>query len=520
MIQQINIQTEQVQNTEELHDFYTASYTKNGLQIRFDKDKFLYRLQELGLYRYTIDDNTSEIVRIFDNKIRLAPREIIIDMFEDYILKLPTLKKTYYKKVEGEEPNQVEISITTSTIRNKFLDNMQNLFSPDMLSRLRPNSSIDIMEDDIDNKYIFFNNTAICVTKNGVQKIPYSSLTQRIWDSSIIDIDYTYDSVKGDFEVFIEHICADDNSRKKSLMSLIGYLMHNNYESSEKAIMFTDVNFEDAGNAAGGTGKGLIGKALAKVLNRKKTDCRYISIPGKGFEFKDTRYSRGDISTQLIHLEDIDKNFKFECLYNDISDGALFRKLHHDPVIHMCKFMLSVNHTINFRGSSDKRRLIIFELHNYYSEKFTPEDEFGKRFFESKWTDEDWNRFYTFMICCSEIYMKYGIIEPETVNYENRLIQEQIPEDFVFFFESKIRDSVAHQTKLKINKKFYWDIFRGDYPDFNKYPQSAFSRWCSEYLTLKHIRSGHVRTTEMGKHVDYLVLFPDAKDTIFKYIVK
>lgn len=519
-----------MQTPEELHDFYTASFGKEGLKIRFDRLKIVNLLRNQGFYRYVPDEektNASEKVCIVDNKIRLVENIDIIYAFEDYIKSLPPLKRTYYKKESNnEEPNQIECIITPEILQSKLYDNLRNL-SSDLMDMLRPvNKQIKIQSDDPHTKYVFFNNTALSITKDGVQSISYDQLTDCIWESSIINRDYTEDTRCGDFEKFIGHICKYDPKnninldRKESLMSLLGYLMHDNYETNLKAVMFTDVNQDHAGEAAGGTGKGLLGKALEQMLSRSKVNTRYLSIPGKGFEFKDTRYSRGGLNTQLIHIEDLEKNFKFEQLYNDITEGALFRKLHHDPSIHRAKFMLSVNHTINFRGSSDKRRLVIFELHNYYSEVFTPEDEFGKRFFESDWTQDDWNQFYTFMIRCIAIYMERGLIEPESVNYENRLIQEQLPEDFVFFFESEISSAVAHQERLELNKKDFWRRFIIDYDVYFKYGQNAFTKWCVSYCEHKHIRSAHVRTKRQGAYVDMLVLYPNADEAVYKYIVK
>lgn len=529
MIQKITTQAKQPA-PEELHDFYTASFGKDGLKIRFDRLKIVNLLRGQGFFRYVPKDqssNASEMVRIVDNKIRIVNNIDIIYAFEDYIMKLPPLPKTFYRKGQAEdEPSQVELSITADMLQSKLYDNLRNL-SSDLMDMLRPtNRQINIQADDKDNKYIFFNNTALSIDKHGAHTISYNQLTDCIWESSIINRDYREDNRCGDFETFIGHICKYDpktdanRDRKESLMSLLGYLMHDNYESNLKAVLFTDVNIDHAGEAAGGTGKGLIGKALEQMLSRSKADSRYLAVPGKGFEFKDTRYSRGSLNTQLIHIEDLDKRFKLEQLYNDITEGAMFRKLHHDPSIHRAKFMLSVNHTINLCGSSDKRRVVIFELHNYYSEIFTPEDEFKKRFFESDWTADDWNQFYTFMIRCIAVYMKRGLIEPQSINYENRLIQEQLPEDFVFFFESEIQMAVTQQIRMEFNKKNLWLNFCNCYSDYIKYGQSAFTKWCISYLEHKHIRSAHMRTTRNGVYADLLIINPGADEVVFKNIVK
>lgn len=515
---------------EEQHSFYEAYYS-HGLQIRFNKLRIVNLLREMGFYRYDIpESHTSEMVRIVENKIRIVSLTTIRDAFEDYLMGLQPIERTFYTKGKSDsedEPSKVTVQITSTILIGKMYDNLQNLFSADLMERLRPiNYSITIEEDNYNTKYVFFNNTAVEVTAEGIKLVPYSSLKNYIWENAIINRDFEEDCSTGDFEQFICDICKynektkEGQARKKSLMSLLGYLMHNNYETNLKAIMFTDVNEEGGGVANGGTGKGILGKALAQMLNRQRGDCRYLVVAGKGFEFKDTRYAGGDLTTQLIHIEDLDKRFSFTDLFCDVTDGCTFRKLHHNPQIHFSKIMLSVNHTINFQGTSERRRLVIFELYNYYSEKFTPVDKFGKRFFESQWTQKDWSQFYNFMLRCVAVYMQYGIIEPDMVNYEQRLIEEQLPEDFVYFFEQEIKESVAHQTRTEYVKKNLYDRFIFKYPQYTKYNQSGFTKWCTLYLQLRHIRSGSHRKKQNNDYTDIFVLYPDIHENLFKYIVK
>ena len=516
---------------EEKHNFYEVYYN-HGLQIKFNKLKVVNLLRDMGFYRYDVpNSHTTEMVQIFDNKIRLVSITNIRDAFEDYLQSLPSIERTFYTKNAGNseenEPSKVTLQITSNILISKMYDNLQNLFSMDLLERLRPlNKTIEIEEDTCTSKYVFFNNVALNITKNGIQKIEYSGLNNYIWENNIINRDFVEDYTVGDFEQFINDICKYDENikegttRKTALMSILGYLMHNNYETNLKAIMLTDVNEDGANIANGGTGKGLLGKALAQMLNRSRGDCRYLVVPGKGFEFKDTRYAAGDLTTQLIHIEDLDKRFSFSDLFCDVTDGCTFRKLHQNPQIHFAKLMLSVNHTIHFQGSSDRRRLVIFELYNYYTETYTPIDKFGKRFFESQWTKKDWTQFYNFMVKCILVYMQQGLIEPSMVNYEQRLIEEQLPEDFVYFFEQEIRECITHKIRTELNKKNMYDRFVFKYPQYTRYNQNGFSKWCSLYLQLKHIRSGAQRKRCNNDYVDVFVLYPNKDESLFKYIVK
>ena len=522
---------------EELHDFYEA-YLSNGVKIRFDKLKVVNLLRDMGFYRYDVPNSRqSEMVRIIDNKIRIVSITNIRDAFEDYLRKLPTLHRKFRLTTKSdEEPATKEFDITPNFLIGKMYDNLQVLFSTDLMERLRPlSTTIEIQEDTCDKKYIYFNNTALVIDKEGIHQIDYKDMSGYIWENSIINRDFELIEEIGDFEIFVGDICKynpnqkngqalyEGEQRKLALMSILGYLMHNNYECNRKAVLFTDINEESGIEANGRTGKGILGKALGHMLNRQRGDVRYLVVAGKGFEFKDTRYAGGDLTTQLIHIEDIEKRFDFTEMFNDVTDGCTFRKLHQNPQMHDSKIMISVNHTINMFNSESKRgRVVIFELDNYYKSDFTPEMKFGKRFFESRWSDKDWMQFYTFMVRCVATYMKKGLLEPTMINYENRLIEEQLPEDFVYFFENEIATAVAHKSRTELIKRNMYDRFIAKYPTVAKYcTQRTFTNYCVQYLSLKHIRSGQIRKKIENDYTDCIVLYPTQyESSTLKYIVQ
>lgn len=516
-ISKIKMRETSEDEVERLHSFYDYSYNR-GIRIKFNKLKIVNLLRDMGFFRYDVPGGTlSELVQIRDNRIRLVNIKDIRDAMEDYILRLPAVQRDY---LDDNGETKSTYTIDSNILLSKLYDNLQILFSPDLLERLRPTGKIEIQEDDYMSKYLYYNNCAVKVTAEGIHTIQYKDLDKYIWENSIINQDYHEDVEIGDFESFIGDICRYDKTipesvaRKHSLMSIIGYLMHNNYEVNRRAILLTDVNEEGAGEANGGTGKGIIGKALGLMLNRERNDCRYLVVPGKGFEFKDTRYSGGDLTTQLIHLEDIEKRFDFEQLFNDVTDGCIFRKLHHNPEIHNAKILISVNHTINvFNSQSQRRRVIIFELANYYNSSYTPEDKYGRRFFESKWTQKDWNRFHTFMIRCVAEYMHNGISEPKLINYTNRLIQEQIPSEFLNFFSDKITPYLNDNLRIEINKRKSYEQFMRENPTF-RCDQRTFTKWGTMYLKLSHIRSGHWRTRIAGEASEYFIINPLSNENI------
>ena len=545
MISKIKIEDKtDEQKIEELHDFYDAYYNQE-VKIRFNKLKVLRLLRQLG-YIWYVPETTDEakkgmIIHIKNNRIRIKDIANAQTGMKMYIRSLPERKKEFARKTIGEDgkPDVTKYiyTITPEFLEAKFLDNLSNLFGGDLMYHLRVDEEeglLKMQEDTVDEKYIYFNNKVLRVTKNGTEEISYDDLTGYVWENNILNRDFEYTEQVGDFEKFIGDICGYDptnankqqlmtgKQRKRSLMSILGYLMHNNYECDRKALVFTDVNDIDADESNGRTGKGILGKALCQMINRRKSDCRYLVVPGKGFEFKDTRYSAGDISTQLIHIEDANANtFDFELFFCDVTDGCLFRKLHQNPTIHDCKMMISVNHTIDVMNSESKMgRVCIFELTNYYRSDYTPEMKYGRRFFESKWTNDDWMQFYSFMVRCCETYMKYGLIKPDMVNYANRLLEESLPEDFRFFLEYQINPYLKHKDRFEINKNEFYGKLVEKYHDFARYSQKKISTMCIRYFKLRQIPSAQVRTTRDGTYIDLFVLHPNAADNVYKWIYR
>lgn len=397
---------------------------------------------------------------------------------------------------------------------NKLSENI------DEIKKLPEEEQRKTIGDYIKNKEIL-NSSSIFHT------MEYSAITDGyIWETSIVDRDfkYRYNSEKpGDFEIFAQLISGVarltpnmyfpqeypkviglPEERVYSLMSLIGYLMHDFYDCNELAVIFTDVN-KDGLKAAGGTGKGLLGKALDHLLNRNfRSDKKVLTIPGKDFDAsKDTRYASGDISTQLIHIEDLRSDFKLDGLYNDIADGATFRPLFHNPMYKKCKFMLSMNQALKIETEgSDGRRVVVFELENFFGVNRRPEDYFGalnkkdkKRFWsDTDWSDDDWNDFFSFMVRCVSVYLNYGIIKPKDINFSERAAKSAVgSEDAWAYFETVFQGAIINPTEsLKWSKSDLWNTFNSRY--FGTYKtQKSFSEKMMVYLNCKHIRTALYR---------------------------
>lgn len=583
---------EEEKRVKHLHRFYSIEtvWDKQAeceklKKIELDNYAIVDVLRELGFCRYDQPNGSFEYVKISDNIITLIrDQQMIVDAFEDYVRKLPNL---YYETNDGEILERFDkdthtkymkpahITITSEMLLQKVYKNIMYYFSS-TLPRLRPDKPIRLLQDTKDSKYLFYNNCVVRISKDGIDTWKYDMLEAMlsfymedngtyIWSNNILDRDFpnTYIDEKGnsklqgisDFEIFVDCICGYSAGfieingiresryivptkdidikvpflRKLSLQNIFGYLMHNNYECNLRSIMFIDMNKENIGKPAGGTGKGIIGKALAHMMNRTEDDVRYIAPPGKNFDPEDERrYSEGDITTQLIHIEDIKSSFRFEGFFNDVTDGAVFRKMYQDKTKHRVKIMLSSNQAIDLSAPSCKRRMVVFELDNFFNENKTPQDLFGKRFFESQWDKVDWYRFDIFMVGCCFQYMKdkdavgadgkvIGIRQPPLLNYQNTLLYSKVNEDFIVWFGDKIADALKLQTERFYSKKGLYEEFSKKYTEFadERRYKRAFAGWCKFYLQTMQIPSGEKRSTE-----DLLILYPQNGDTKISYIYK
>ena len=498
---------------EEMHNFYTLKKGKSGeVEVALNILGICSVLQKMGYFRYDLPNGAHEYVHIQDNKIEIVTEKIITDAFEDYVRELPD-----YDKVCIVGDHTLELHVTPMHILNKLYQCLANYFSKN-LERLRPvdkygrPTTIKILHDTADTKYVYFRNCVVAAKKDGVEIIDYPDIKDGyIMANSIIDRDWVdwMDSKDGDFERFCKLISHLENDRLEALMSILGYLMHDYYDVDLRAAYFTDVNMDNSKHAAGGTGKGILGFALANILNRSpREDVKYIAVPGKGFKPEDPkRYSAGDITTQLIHIQDLDNRFKFDELYNDITDGATFQKHYQNPTYRRVKIMLSMNQALALAGSSDKRRVVIYELANFFSDKQRPEVYFKHRFFEKTWGDKQWHLFDQFMVKCCITYLRYGIIEPKVINLDHRAIIDKVGQDLVAYLETGVeRFGDLDGSRRQISKSQLYYDFSAKYPG-QFLNQRTFTEACMNYLELSKIPSAVTRDG-----TDWFILYPNQED--------
>lgn len=425
------------------------------------------------------------------NQIRLATFRFLTYLESNNIFKYyPDKESGTYLFVKSDnnfvrlfDENKIK-DFTLNDLRNRGIIDAFELmadntraFNPNYLSMIK---TIDIKfnKDTPTTSYIYYKNFAVKTTAEKIELLKYNEIEDLIWENQIIDRNILLnDESEGVFKTFIWLVSGQNVERYYTLRSVIGYLMHSyQNDAKPKAIIFNDeIISDDIPN--GGSGKGLIHKAIGHIKNIVVED-------GKKFDSKGQfAYQKVNKDTQIFLIDDVPKNFNFESLFSIVTEGMTVEKKGQDayqiPFKESPKISITTNYTVKGTGPSFNRRVFEVEIANYFNDSHTPEDEFKHQFF-SDWDEAEWQRFDNFMIRCVQFYLKNGLVESEKVNLEFRKLKNDLGSEFLEFMDSKRFDGSP------INRKAFRDEFNASYPTVARFntPQkfnSKVRQYCDYY---------------------------------------
>lgn len=426
-------------------------YTDNGT-IKLSPHKFKFWLQQNNFFKYYPTDNsTYTFIHQYQNLLEETNDKRIKDFVLESLLKNTDV---------GYQPYD-------------FMTNNTKFFSTEYLSFLET-TEVNIKEDTATESYIYFKNCVAKVTKDNIEQIDYSDIDGFVWKRQIIDADFNkVDHHKSVFRKFLWLISGEDVERYNSLKSVIGYLLHSYKTSSNnKAIIFNDETISE--NPNGGSGKGLFWNALKEMK-------RVASIDGKTFDFtKSFPYQTVSTDTQLLVFDDVKKNFSFESLFSLITEGITLEYKGQDaiklPVQQSPKILITTNYTVGGIGGSFERRKFEVELSSYFNNNHTPLDEFGHLLFDD-WNSKEWDKFYSFMLNCSQYYLEHGLKEYDSKNLH---VRKFIKETSFDFYEWANDGNIP--VNVRFDKKELYEAFKEEYNDFKKWlSQKRFTSWVTIY---------------------------------------
>ncbi|WP_336513770.1 bifunctional DNA primase/polymerase [Pollutibacter soli] len=405
-------------------------------------------------FRRSESDDDFIIVQIVGNVVHIFPIDKLKKLFCDFV------------------KNDV-----TEKVYNHFLRNLSTIFSKvGIITLLEDLDITQMLRCTSQTSFVFYKNGALKITDKQ-ELIPYDNLDGLIWADQIKNREFHAGESNGDAAEFIKLIAGKNLN---SFRSAIGYLCHPYKDPASPRIpIFTDASFDqNDSEPQGGTGKGLLIKFCDKIV-------KIICVDGKNFSTKKSfafqQFSEG---TQIIAIEDAEKNFDLEPLFSPTTDGLTVEKKNKTsftiPYSESPKFLITTNYAIRGSGSSHLRRRFDLELMDTFSSSFTPMDHFHHRFFDD-WDNAEWCRFDNYMVECIQLYLSEGLIEPENINLHKKKLIQDTNRNFIEWMDYM---TVKNKIPVKIIKEDFKKQFTEMYPDFEKLKVETFSkwviRWCKE----------------------------------------
>jgi hypothetical protein len=444
---------------------YTAKGQLKGIKI--DHKNLIELLYDMGFRRWDIGRDFT-FAKVIDQVIEEVSVTDIQDSLISWVKSLPEL---------------LDQGVKRKYLIQKFYTSPGVYFNATKLSLLKPDHELKINQDTATTAYIYYKNGFVEVTENGYILKNYHELKNYIGRNQIIDRDFECLEQKnrpkdqgGIFEQFCFNVSFKESKRFEALRTIIGYSLHSFFDCKLKAVNFTDSKVSDLNE--GRTGKSLLGKALGKIKN-----C--CDIPGKDHDpGKAFKFQMADLTTQIVHLNDVKRGFDFEGLYNAISDGLVVERKNLQPFPILVKIIVSSNRPLNVDGASSRDRIVEFEFSDHYSDKFSPFDEFGKWLF-TDFDKSEWAEFDNFMMGCISHYLKFGLLEVQPKNLNKRkLLQSTCPE-FIEFMDEKFASNELIANK-EYEKHLLHENFLTDYPEFRENrlhkQMSVFTKYLKKYV--------------------------------------
>lgn len=519
---------------------------EDGL-LQINNDKLIDFLISRGFRKLYYIENEYKFIQTVNNIVE----EVSAPRIKDYLIAyVQTLSGVIGS---GKDKKGNDTTYYPKNLRKTLIDKAKTVFSIDKLEFLPNIKSSDFVSGIPDAHFFFFTNGFVKTTSEGWKFYDYTHLDRYIWKNQIIKREITIteplqDTKDCTFYQFIRRVCSknhdeihknpeddsfdseDTKNRIASLMTIYGYLLHEYEEGKKKAIFWTDEN-QDEDSADGRSGKSLAALAVRHLRD-------LCNINGKAFRYDNTfKYQSVNLSTQIILLNDIKKNFNMEDLFHDITESTEINKKNKDQFMIRPKFIITANRMVGGAGGSFKDRLIEFEFSSFFSDRWSPQNEFNHWFF-SDWAQTEWDKFYNFMFRCCESYLfklktdptSIGMHATDSGNIKLKKLKANTSSDFVLFmrdcFEQKVhidqKIGLGEPTEgygIRLDKWIYTDLwhklFIENFPDQAKYcSQKRFSTFLRAYADYAKLYYYNRRSGGKSLTMISMKLYPEWEESL------
>lgn len=460
--------------------------------------KFLFFKYSRELKRYTVTSLFYDDVRTILHNAGFAKRTIgkdyilvqqtggIIKEVTSEIMKnhltsiIDAIKESFHFSYQGQLYH-----IPPETIRETYFRNSHNIFNDQWLEQLQINNT-PILKDTEKEMFFCFKNIFVTVTADEIITKTWDEISGFcVWEDQIIQRNYEYveDTTDSHYYRFIKNVTDNDDDRFSTMVSGLGYLLHHHFRESEgQAVVFYDQTITDTRTPQGGSGKGLIVNSVKQVRTVSKIDGKHLDSANR------FRWEQITPSTQVAWLDDVRTDFDFSMLHSNLTDGwTIERKFLSQFLISpkdSPKTVICSNSIIKGGGSTNKRRQFIIELSDYYSKQIINgnekpiEDTHGCIFFSDEyWQQDEWNKFYSFMMNCASYYLSNGLIPFKGINVEYNRLRQSTDEDFA----SWVMEQGFEQYKQYDTKKYFNEYVGIYYGDNYKIGQRTFTNWMRSF---------------------------------------
>lgn len=346
----------------------------------------------------------------------------------------------------------------------------------------------EFLEDDKDHCYLPYQNCVLDISSKQLNKLPYNEIDKYIWEHQIIGRDYREVSAEEahqhDWYKFLCHTCckpgnpaALDAKRLEALLSAIGYGIHRYKESCRPAMLVFCDEQTPGQNNDGGTGKSRIVQSIER-MNR-----RFVKEDGRRLEKSPFNFSDVGADTDVLFIDDMElSSYPVSNLYSMLTGAWMLREMYKPqrelPEKEAPKIILTTNNSAKLgTDSSDLRRRMDIQLKHYYSNEYTPVDEFSRMFWD-EWDANDWAMFDAIQIEAVQISLRHYVARNGLPKYPNSIITDslrcEITPELDEFLDLKTEDQIVKAGIITIpipiwrtefNSKHHKNISSQDFKD-------------------------------------------------------
>ena len=411
---------------QKVKQFWTYEYKPNGRKHKIDKALLSDFLEQKG-YRKLSSFGDIKVVKLKNN---IAYLKSSMEVYTD-VLK-------YVKKQNDNE------------LRSCFIEQGELLLiSKKAILGGLPDLELKKYLDSKDEVSLFFNNGIVKIKKKKISIHSYLNFKKSnnfVFYSSIIPRDFDL-SITGEseFEEFLKFV-TNTKQDFNSFLSTIGYLISSYKNPSlSKAVIISDFFSQIRNDAYGRSGKGIIIKAISKIIDVVEYNGKVTDLANDKFVFQNVTSS-----TRLVVLQDVTKEFQFESLFSTLTDSMSIERKYltkiNLPNSESPKIVITTNFTIKENSDSFRDRKHLIMLNNFFNAENKPEKYFKNLLFD--WNEKEYQRFDKFMSYSVQIFLNEGLIKFSDNSLKAANLVSQTSTEFV-----KLVDDYLKSSKNKFKSK-------------------------------------------------------------------